>query len=198
MAGRKQFNVDLAVTRAALVFWRRGYADSSLDDLCEATGLGRSSIYGTFGGKDPLFRRALRSYSDRYGALQEAALASHPEDPSRAVEAFLDVTIRRILDPGVPTGCLITQSAAALDVLSRDSAEHVRALIDDQRGRIREALDRGRPLTGRALDDLTSFVVAVNQSLAVMSRAGASDTELHAIRDLAVDTVERHARVHDV
>ncbi|MFF5030299.1 TetR/AcrR family transcriptional regulator [Streptomyces collinus] len=89
----------------------RGYADASLDALGSATGLGRGSLYGTFGTKDALFRQCLDRYASIYGAQYAPALTAHPGDPARAVEAFLDVTLSRIADPSVPVGCLIAQSA---------------------------------------------------------------------------------------
>ena len=44
MAGKKQFDVEVALDAAMVQFWRDGYADTSLDDLTNATGLNRSSL----------------------------------------------------------------------------------------------------------------------------------------------------------
>lgn len=63
MSGRKQFDVDTALDQAMRVFWERGYTDASLDVVGSATGLGRGSLYGTFGGKDALFRQCLDRYA---------------------------------------------------------------------------------------------------------------------------------------
>ncbi|WP_158895733.1 TetR/AcrR family transcriptional regulator [Amycolatopsis anabasis] len=188
MAGRKQFDVDEAVDKAMAVFWQRGYADASLDMLGAATGLGRGSLYGAFGGKDELFRRALDRYSATYGARYEDALTAHPGDPVRAIEAFFEVVLARIDDPAVPKGCLIAQSAAQSAVLTSPSATHVRGLLDLQHARIRAALDDPH-VDPTMLDDLATYIVAVNQSLAVLSRAGASDAELRAVVRLACETV---------
>jgi AcrR family transcriptional regulator len=189
MAGRKQFDVDVAVERATTVFWQRGFAETSLDTLCAATGLGRGSLYGTFHGKDELFRRALDRYGAEYSSRYDAALAAHSGDPAAAVAAFLDVTIERITDPAVPTGCLIAQSAIESDTLSAASAARVRDLIDRQRSRLRGALGEPPHLTHGELDDLASFVVAANQGLAVMSRAGAPEPELRAVARQTARTV---------
>ncbi|WP_392842286.1 TetR/AcrR family transcriptional regulator [Streptomyces sp. LN500] len=80
--------------------------------LGSATGLGCGSLYGAFGNKDALFGQCLDRYASIYGAQYEQALAAHPGDPVRAVEAFFDVILGRIADPSVPVGCLIAQSAA--------------------------------------------------------------------------------------
>ncbi|SRR6266496_3674351 len=188
MSGRKQFDVDEAVDKAMAVFWQRGYADASLDLLGAATGLGRGSLYGAFGGKDELFRRALDRYSATYGARYEDALTAHSGDPVRAIEAFFEVILARIGDPAVPKGCLIAQSAAQSAVLTSNSATHVCGLLDLQHARIRAALDDPH-VDPAMLDDLAIYIVAVNQSLAVLSRAGASDAELRAVVRLACETV---------
>jgi AcrR family transcriptional regulator len=188
MSGRKQFSVDTALDQAMRVFWQRGYADASLDALGSATGLGRGSLYGTFGGKDALFRQSLDRYASTYGTQYEQALTAHPGDPVRAIEAFFDVILARIADPSVPVGCLIAQSAAQVPMLKEENGSHVRALLDTQRRRVRAAL-ADSSAEPHVLDELATFVVALNQSLAVLSRAGAPDAELRAVARLGRTTV---------
>jgi AcrR family transcriptional regulator len=194
MAGRKQFDVEDALDRAMRAFWARGYAEASLDVLGTATGLSRSSLYGAFGGKDELFRHALTRYSGIFGSRFDQALAEHADDPRAAIEAFFEVTLQRIADPDVPAGCLIAQSAAQSATLSDQSRARVQALLDAQRIRVRRALgsaDRHIP----RLDELAEFVVAVNQSLAVMSLAGTQPAGLRAVAGIACDAVESAVRV---
>ena len=169
-------------------FWERGFSEATLDILGTVTGLGRGSLYGAFGGKDDLFRQALDRYSEIYSSRFQRALAQHADDPIRAVEAFFEVTLVRIADPSVPAGCLLAQSAAQSSTLSAASSARVRALIDAQRQRIRHALgpeDVHLP----ALDELTEFILAVNQSLAVMSRAGTPMADLRAVVHIACTAV---------
>ncbi|MFF7700799.1 TetR/AcrR family transcriptional regulator [Streptomyces lydicus] len=188
MSGRKQFEVGAALDQAMRVFWQRGYADASLDALGAATGLGRGSLYGTFGNKDALFRQCLDRYAALYGTRYEQALAAHPGDPVRAVNAFFDVTLARIADPEVPTGCLIAQSAAQSPTLKAENGARVRGLLDAQHRRVRAALTDS-PADPQVLDELATYVVAVNQSLAVLSRAGRPDPELRSVARLACTTV---------
>ncbi|MEU1333766.1 TetR/AcrR family transcriptional regulator [Streptomyces sp. NPDC005865] len=194
MAGKKQFDMDTALDAAMIQFWRAGYADTSLDDLCRATGLNRSSIYSSLGGKDTLFLRCLDRYAARYGEKYDAALSDAASDPSTAVRAFFDVTLARIADPALPDGCLIAQSAMAVPVLSEPVAARAKEALGFQRARLRAALRAGR-LADRDADAFAEHVAAVNQSLAVMSRAGASPAQL---RDVVGVTVDALARVSTV
>ncbi|GAA2065430.1 TetR/AcrR family transcriptional regulator [Streptomyces albiaxialis] len=194
MAGKKQFDMDAALDAAMTQFWREGYADTSLDDLSRATGLNRSSIYSSLGGKDTLFLRCLERYAARYGEKYDAALACAAAEPVAALRAFFDVTLERIADPEVPDGCLIAQSAMAIPVLSPGVAEHTRKALGLQRQRLRTALKAGGRLTDQHAEAFAEHTVAVNQSLAVMSRAGASPAQLRTIVGVTVDALSQALR----
>lgn len=192
MAGRKQFDVDLALEQAMTAFWERGFAATSLDVLSAATGLGRGSLYGAYGSKDGLFRQALERYADHHGARYDAALAAHADDPVAAVRAFFAVTLDRIVDPEVPTGCLLAQSAAEAATLSDESRDFVQAQLRRQHQRVRTTLAAGG-IPRKEAEELTSLVVAVNQSLAVLSRGGTPPKELRTVVRATCAAVERVA-----
>ncbi|MET8749685.1 TetR/AcrR family transcriptional regulator [Streptomyces sp. NPDC004667] len=195
MAGKKQFDVGIALDAAMVRFWRAGYADTSLDDLSRATGLNRSSIYSSFGDKDSLYLRCLDRYAARYGSRYDQALSCAPEEPLRAVRAFFDVTLQRIADPDVPDGCLIAQTAMAAPALSPTIAARAIQALDAQHARLRTALSAAQ-LAEDDADDFAVHMTAVNQSLAVMSRTGASQKQLRTVIDISMSALARtlHAR----
>ncbi|MFJ7218732.1 TetR/AcrR family transcriptional regulator [Amycolatopsis sp. NPDC098790] len=186
MAGKKQFDVDTVLDAAMTQFWRAGYAETSLDDLSAATGLNRSSIYSSLGDKEALYLRCLDRYATRYGEKYDEALSSASEEPVRAIREFFEVTLDRIADPGLPDGCLVAQTAMAIPVLSPAIAARAVEAVGFQRARLRTALG-----TTKAADDLAVHLAAVNQSLAVMSRAGASREQLRAIVDVSLGALSR-------
>ncbi|MGW6853924.1 TetR/AcrR family transcriptional regulator [Streptomyces virginiae] len=195
MAGKKQFDVGIALDAAMLRFWRAGYADTSLDDLSAATGLNRSSIYSSFGDKDSLYLRCLDRYATRYATRYDQALSCASEEPLQAVRGFFEVTLQRIADPDVPDGCLVAQTAMAAPALDPTIAARAIAALDLQHARLRTALNAARLAEGDA-DDLAVHLTAVNQSLAVMSRAGASRKQLRAVIDISMSALSHalHAR----
>ncbi|MFE6963067.1 TetR/AcrR family transcriptional regulator [Streptomyces sp. NPDC057696] len=193
MAGKKQFDMDTALDAAMIQFWRAGYADTSVDDLSRATGLNRSSIYSSLGDKDTLFLRCLDRYAARYGGKYDAALSCAASTPLTAVRAFFDVTLERIADPELPDGCLIAQSVMSIPELSQSVAAHAKEALGFQRKRLRAALKAGR-LTDEDVEAFAEHVAAVNQSLAVMSRAGASPAQLLAIVGVTVDALSQTLR----
>ena len=46
------------------MFWARGYEATSIEDLVGALGIGRQSMYATFGNKQKLYALALDRYRD--------------------------------------------------------------------------------------------------------------------------------------
>jgi TetR/AcrR family transcriptional repressor of nem operon len=54
MGRPREFDFNDTLERAMQTFWAKGYEATSLDDLCAATGLGRSSLYAAFGDKQSL------------------------------------------------------------------------------------------------------------------------------------------------
>ncbi|MFF2502914.1 TetR/AcrR family transcriptional regulator [Streptomyces sp. NPDC058067] len=188
MAGKKQFDVGIALDAAMVQFWRAGYADTSLDDLSRTTGLNRSSIYSSFGDKDSLYLRCLDRYAARYGDSYDQALSRASEEPLQAVRAFFEVTLQRIADPEVPDGCLVAQTAMATPVLSPTIAARAIEALGVQHARLRTALNAAQ-LAERDADDFAVHFTAVNQSLAVMSRTRASQKELRTVIDISMSAL---------
>ena len=71
---------------AMLVFWQRGFAGTSLQQLQAATGVNKSGLYAEFRDKDDLFLSSLRHYVERRAS--EGLLTRTPPG-WRNVESFL-------------------------------------------------------------------------------------------------------------
>jgi AcrR family transcriptional regulator len=65
MARPREFDPEDVLSRAQDVFWDKGFRATSLDDVTEATGVNKPSLYAAFGGKSELFCAIL----DRYHAM---------------------------------------------------------------------------------------------------------------------------------
>src|SRR6266850_5811014 len=61
----RAYQPEVALARALDVFWKEGFAATSLDDLSAATGMNRPSLYGAFGDKRELYIKTYQSYRDR-------------------------------------------------------------------------------------------------------------------------------------
>src|SRR5690348_6055168 len=74
----RAYDPQTALARAAERFWKAGYAGTSLDDLVEATGMNRPSLYAAFGDKRDLYLKTLEHYREGSRALAREALADNP------------------------------------------------------------------------------------------------------------------------
>jgi TetR/AcrR family transcriptional regulator, transcriptional repressor for nem operon len=125
MAAVKQFDCGEVLDRAMWLFWERGYEATSIQNLVDAMGINRASLYATFGGKKELFVAVLFRYEQVIVEPLFAALAD--PNPRRAIETMFDAIVRRVSDPGYPRGCLYTNASlecpAGADVISHTVAE---------------------------------------------------------------------------
>jgi len=76
MARPKAFVQQDALTAAMEVFWRLGYERASLDQLLDAMGISKQSLYDTFGDKRALYLLALAAYREQTLSSMRALFAS--------------------------------------------------------------------------------------------------------------------------
>jgi AcrR family transcriptional regulator len=111
MARPRRFDEERAVDAAMRAFWTAGYEGTSTQDLCDATGLGRSSIYNTFTSKHDLFDRALRRYMTTKNATIFELL-----DSDESAKTKIRALLQQVIDApeAEPTGCLVVNSTVEL------------------------------------------------------------------------------------
>ncbi|HUP13390.1 MAG TPA: TetR/AcrR family transcriptional regulator, partial [Niastella sp.] len=97
MPKTKQFDETEVLVKAREVFTVKGYNGTSMDDLVQATGLSRSSIYDTFGDKHGLFLKSLNQYCcSQQGELEQQCAKT--DSPKKKIRAIFDHTIKDILN----------------------------------------------------------------------------------------------------
>lgn len=64
MGRLKAFDRNDVLDAAIQIFWKKGYADTSLSDLEKATGVNKSGLYSEFKDKDDIFLESLKRYHD--------------------------------------------------------------------------------------------------------------------------------------
>ncbi|WP_145830104.1 TetR/AcrR family transcriptional regulator [Streptomyces sp. T12] len=144
MGRPKGFDPDVAVDRAMEVFWRKGYARTTPQDLVEALGLGKGSLYNAFGSKRALFELALRRYRDsQVMALIEMLEAAGPVK-ERLRRALTSLVVMDLADPD-RRGCLAVNSAAELAGAEDAAAvDLVRRMFDRTEGAFRSLIAEGQ------------------------------------------------------
>ncbi|MFB8182102.1 TetR/AcrR family transcriptional regulator [Streptomyces sp. NPDC055966] len=114
MGRTKEFDPDAALQSALELFWRRGYEATSMADLVEHLGIGRASIYATFGSKHELYLKAM----DRYAETRDPLLLAELSQPGPALPAVRAMVRRFAAEASSPerrlNGCFVTNTAAEL------------------------------------------------------------------------------------
>src|ERR1700679_3069176 len=80
IARPREFDREARLAAAMLVFWRKGFATTSMNDLCDAMGVRSPSLYAAFGSKEALYLEAIGHYVRTigppiWGELTEGATA---------------------------------------------------------------------------------------------------------------------------
>ncbi|GAA0925127.1 TetR/AcrR family transcriptional regulator [Pseudonocardia zijingensis] len=192
----RTFDEDRAVDAAMRTFWANGYEATTTEDLCAATGLGRSSIYNAFTSKHELFRRALVRYLEMMTANQQGIL----EDESRSPVERLRALFTTVIDGEMATrrdgrsiGCLSVNATVELagrdpeaaEALERDGARRAAAIRV-----VVEAGQRAGEITSRrAPDALAGYLNAVIAGMRVAGQSGADRAVLQSIADTALDAL---------
>ena len=191
MARPREFDVDEALARATDVFWKRGYEATSVQDLVDALGVNRASLYGTFGDKAQLFSAVLDRYGRQVNGLVEQALAP-PASGVEAVRAWFKELIRMVTQPGRPRGCLLVGSASSNATAPDLLRERVLTAIRGATDRLEEALSRDPEIAAREnVHALARFFAAEGHGLAVLARAGVRRQELEAAAEVALRVLEQ-------
>lgn len=109
MGRTKSFNRDEVLDKAVKLFWEKGYADTSANDLVTQLGLSRSSLYDTFGDKRTLYLETLKRYQQQ-AARQFEKLESHYPDAKSLLRFLLESSIKLTHDKKDFKGCYMVNA----------------------------------------------------------------------------------------
>jgi len=189
MVGRpREFDVEQALRRAMEVFWQQGYEATSVQDLLDAMGINRGSMYDTFGDKHALFTAALDHYARTVTGCLEADLAGpgSPIGNIRKVLASMAECCSRERCPG----CLAAHAAVELgarDARVRTAARGILARIEKAFQRaLRLAVEAGELSRGADTRAQARFLNATLQGLVVLGRTGPPRAALRDVVRIAV------------
>lgn len=185
----REFDAQRAAAAAARVFWEKGYHATSIETLCEATGVLRGSLYGAFGDKHGLLVAAFENYAEGAVArLKERLEADRPPRESLR-EALLHYT-RVAANLSGRHGCLITN--ATLELLPEDDAlrPHIEGVLKRIASLLTQAVIRGQRAGAfnASLDEnsVGNFLLCMIQGLRVLGKVSLQEKELVSIVDLTM------------
>jgi len=129
MGRQKNFSRNDVLDKAITLFWKRGFADTSLSDLEKATGVNKSGLYSEFKDKDDMFIEALKRYSDTSNVLE---ILNQTPMGWQNIEKFLHA---KISCSGMK-GCFLASTLRELSIVPPKA----RQLLEQNVVKVKEAL----------------------------------------------------------
>jgi len=172
MARPVEFNRDQALEAALKLFWRQGYVSTSLAELLDVMGIGRSSFYAAFGDKGSLFVEVLELFSTR---TRKLLVDAWEETQSLdAVGRFFYATLLEVPRYRAGRGCMMVNTILELAVVDAEIAAQaaqelarVEAVFE---GCFAASQQAGAYPDGLSPRELAGHVMLLNQGLRVASR----------------------------
>ena len=189
MVAVRRFEEAKVVRQIMEVFWRQGYAATSIDDLVAATGVKRGSLYNAFGDKERMFLLAFDAYVDQVIVPLLAALGDG--DAKAGIGRFFDAQIAELRDEGSPPACMMANGLAEFaqcsppiqQKIARHEAELETALYE----RLLRSQAEGELAPGRDVRALARYFASVVRLLPMLYRANRDE---RFVRDVATTALE--------
>jgi TetR/AcrR family transcriptional regulator, transcriptional repressor for nem operon len=191
MARPREFDEAAVLDAARAAFRAKGYAATSLQDLMDATGLGKGSLYAAFGDKRGLYLRVLAQYAGEGVAGAEAAL-NGDEPALAALRAYLLAMAHgSVRGPS----CLLASSTAELAGRDQDVSACLRqtfgALDAALVAAVRRAQEEGDVDPAADAEALGAMLLAVARGIEALGHGGASEERLVRTAEAAVAGLPR-------
>jgi AcrR family transcriptional regulator len=180
----REFDRGAALEAAMVLFWRRGFAATSMNDLCEAMGVRSPSLYAAFGSKEALYLEAIQHYVEIFGPPVWDGLAEGATARAGVQNLLLAATKSLPKSHVTPGGCMAAL-AAVCDEWPAGIAEVVRKIRVEMLGMLQSRLEAGvasgeLPPTSD-IEGLSRFYLSVYQGMAVQARDGAGAPQLKGV-----------------
>lgn len=184
MARSKEFDVDSAVTAAVSVFREHGFEGTSARMLVDAMGIGRQSLYDTFGDKWGIYRTALSRYCENETRAHRDMLVSR-DRAIDAIRAMLDRIVEHASEGCLGTGAIIefgSSEPSLVEIRSTYGGYLNQTLIEA----LAKAKAQGDINPGLELEHLATFLQSAIASMRIAARSGASREQVAAIAALTM------------
>jgi len=112
-----EFDLENALGKAMRLFWKSGYAGTSLRDLLKSMGIGEGSFYNTLKSKKHAYLESLKRYNATVGRQRGEALFSAPT-AKLGVRALFQSVLDCLDDPKAPSRLCLMAASLTREVLA--------------------------------------------------------------------------------
>jgi TetR/AcrR family transcriptional repressor of nem operon len=191
----RAFDTERALAQARDLFWARGYAATSIQDVVDELNVQRGSLYAAFGDKRSLYLRAVALYVRDNRDHLETILATDPVLPKIRRMLLEPSALTGAPEPtdGSRRGCLLGNTAAELspgdEQATRLVADAYDAMVDVLAQALARAQATGEVTTTATPRAQAEMLLLLFQGSALVGRAQAGRDRLTAGIDAAIDAL---------
>ena len=186
----RTFDPSTALGQVVDLFASKGYSETSMEDIVQATGVSRYGLYGTFGNKRELFEQALEQYAEGMGKQSFLRLLE-PGASLDHIRAIFDQRVADMCCSEENKGCLFIHTA--MELAPQD--EELRGVLQRFMKRISKAFSigldsakgRGEVAEDVDVDAAGELLTSTMFGLAVLGRTGFPKATLEGIVDSTLD-----------
>ena len=193
MARPKAFSDEEVLDKAVEVFWAKGFEATSMQDLVDAMGIQRGSLYSAFGSKQQLFLQSL----NRYGVVVVKQLLEILESKPSAIgsiELFFAQLVEHLITAGPLRGCLVTNSAIERGLSDEATKQKVLHLLNAiEKGfyqTLLRAQEKGEITKDLNLTSLAEYLTSSMQGLLVMGKVNSERSVLERINQITLSVLK--------
>ncbi|MFB7333780.1 TetR/AcrR family transcriptional regulator [Streptomyces adustus] len=195
MARPRKFDEQQVLDTAREQFWAGGYAATRMDDIAAATGLGKGSLYGAFGGKQELFHRVFDEYCRAIVDTTAQQLRGDDKNAYARLSAYVHAVAAATAADTAQRGCLLAKGAAELTEHDEKVAKRAHTAIEALHTLLEDdiaACQRNGDLAADADPGaLAALVLAVLRGIEALGKAGANEETLTGIAGTALAVLPR-------
>ncbi len=189
----RAFEPDAVLAQAMDVFWKEGFAATSLDQLSAATGLNRPSLYGAFGDKRALYIQAYRRYREHVRETFAALFAERAPLAEKLRRIFLVALDLYLSGEEGPRGCFTVLSASSDAIADPEIRSMVGEAIDNSDRAFERLFTHAREQGELPADAdarrLARIATATTHTLSIRARARTPRAAIEPIVEDAVLTI---------
>ena len=193
MARQREFDEKNVIETATNLFWKKGYNAVSTQDLIDAFGISRSSMYGAYKDKRSLFIIALEHY--RETASQGMINLLNENKPFKeTISQLLSQLIKDTITDNDNKGCFIVNTAIELAPHDKEILEIIQEnrknIVSALTSSIKKGIDNGELKSDKNPKSVANYFYNLINGLRVDAKVHKDKTNYKEIVEIAMSVLD--------
>ncbi len=193
MPRQREFDPHKTLQTAITLFWEKGYFDTSVDEIVKRTGVAKYGIYGTFGTKHELFKKALSQYaSDRHQDIQRPIRKPNASLPE--IQSFFKNCPGMVTTKNSPHGCLIVNTGIELGMRDPEISDFVKTFFHNtvkvMQHCLERAVEKEQLPKSTNVPTLATYLVTEFRTSLMLAASGHSRREIEEHLEIALQVLD--------